>query len=73
MLPPSKAQVLFPRLEGLSQFLEILDLNAATEIKVNREVDRHEILGVHDETVKKNYMKLAFSHHPEKNKGVGRN
>ncbi|KAL3512571.1 hypothetical protein ACH5RR_025288 [Cinchona calisaya] len=70
-----KAQNLFPGLEGLSQFLEVLDVYAASERKVNGEVDCYEVLGVHplsdDETVRKQYRKLALALHPDKNKAVG--
>ncbi|CDP15001.1 unnamed protein product [Coffea canephora] len=71
----SKAQSLFPRLEGLSQFLQTLNIYAAAERKVNGELDWYKILGVHPladaETIKKQYRKLALALHPDKNKAVG--
>ncbi|XP_027169287.1 uncharacterized protein LOC113768994 [Coffea eugenioides] len=71
----SKAQSLFPRLEGLSQILQTLNIYAAAERKVNGELDWYKILGVHPladaETIKKQYRKLALALHPDKNKAVG--
>ena len=70
-----KAQNLFPELEGLSQMLTILDVYISAEKKVSREVDWYGILGVSpfadEETVKKQYRKLALILHPDKNKSIG--
>ncbi|CAI9113115.1 OLC1v1013657C1 [Oldenlandia corymbosa var. corymbosa] len=71
----SKAQDLFPGLEGLSQFQEVLDVFTAVESKVNGEVDWYKVLGVDrfadDETLRKKYRKLALAVHPDKNKSAG--
>ncbi|XP_052184128.1 uncharacterized protein LOC127796168 [Diospyros lotus] len=70
-----KAQALYPGLEGISQLLMILDVYITAENKINGEVDWYGILGVSpsadDETVKKQYKKLALMLHPDKNKCVG--
>ncbi|KAI5664914.1 hypothetical protein M9H77_24237 [Catharanthus roseus] len=71
----SKAQNLFPALEGLSQLQETLDVYVASQKTVNGEVDWYEIFGVDpladDETIRKKYRKLALALHPDKNKSVG--
>ncbi|KAL6320811.1 hypothetical protein AAG906_008811 [Vitis piasezkii] len=70
-----KAQNLYPGLEGLSQMLTILDVYISAEKKVSGEVDWYGILGVSpladEETVKKQYRKLALILHPDKNKSIG--
>ncbi|KAF3795467.1 DnaJ-like protein subfamily B member 12 [Nymphaea thermarum] len=70
-----KASQLYPALEGIPQMLATLDVYAAAEKKVNGETDWYEILCVNaladDETVKKQYRKLALMLHPDKNKSVG--
>ena len=70
----SKAQSLFPGLEGVSQFLETLDIYAASETKVNGEVDGYEI---HGRCVwwdnQENYRKLAVALYLDKNNAVGLN
>ncbi|XP_057473083.1 uncharacterized protein LOC130761580 [Actinidia eriantha] len=70
-----KAQTLYPGLDGLSQMLTTLDVYISAENKISGEVDWYGILGVNpyadDETVKKQYRKLALSLHPDKNKSVG--
>ncbi|KAK9050898.1 hypothetical protein SSX86_027523 [Deinandra increscens subsp. villosa] len=71
----SKAQSLYPGLDGISQFLAILDVYVAADNKINGELDFYGILGVNpladDDTVRKHYRKLALSLHPDKNKSVG--
>ncbi|KDP22162.1 hypothetical protein JCGZ_25993 [Jatropha curcas] len=71
-----KAQNLFPQLEGLSQLLVTFDVYASAEKKtITGEVDWYSVLGVNpwadDETVKKQYRKLALMLHPDKNKSLG--
>lgn len=70
-----KAQTLYPGLDGISQMLTTLDVYISAENKVSGEVDWYGILGVKpaddDETIRKNYRKLALMLHPDKNKSVG--
>ncbi|KAL7183642.1 hypothetical protein ACSBR2_025933 [Camellia fascicularis] len=70
-----KAQALYPGLEGLSQMLMTLDVYISAENKISGEVDWYGVLGVNpsadDETVRKQYRKLALMLHPDKNKAVG--
>ncbi|KAL0355095.1 UNVERIFIED_CONTAM: DnaJsubfamily B member 1 [Sesamum radiatum] len=70
-----KAQNLFPKLDGLSQFLEIIDVYVAHEKKINGEADYYGIFGVdpfvEEEVLKKQYKRMALSLHPDKNKSVG--
>nr|XP_043624572.1 uncharacterized protein LOC122596115 [Erigeron canadensis] len=70
-----KAQSLYPDLDGISQFLAILDVHVAAENKFNGELDFYGILGVNpladDDTVRKHYRKLALALHPDKNKSIG--
>ncbi|XP_058182678.1 uncharacterized protein LOC131300730 [Rhododendron vialii] len=70
-----KAQTLYPGLDGLPQMLTTLDVYTAAENKISGEVDWYGILGVNpyadDETVRKQYRKLALMLHPDKNKTVG--
>ncbi|CAI9113116.1 OLC1v1013658C1 [Oldenlandia corymbosa var. corymbosa] len=71
----SRARDLFPGLEGLSQFQEVLDVFAAAESKVYGEIDWYKVLGVDpfadEETIRKRYRKLALVLHPDKNKAAG--
>lgn len=70
-----KAQNLYPDLDGISQLVATLDIYIAAENKLNNESDFYAILGVSpladDDTVRKNYRKLALFLHPDKNKSVG--
>ncbi|KAL8215893.1 hypothetical protein R6Q57_022730 [Mikania cordata] len=68
-----KADKLFHGLEGVSQLLVILDVYISSE--KDGEPDWYGVLGVgptaDDETIRKNYKKLALFLHPDKNKSVG--
>ncbi|RVW99302.1 Chaperone protein dnaJ 49 [Vitis vinifera] len=70
-----KAQNLFPGLDGLPQMLATLDVHISAENKINGEADWYGILGVNpqadDDTVRKQYRKLALMLHPDKNKSIG--
>ncbi|KAJ8554019.1 hypothetical protein K7X08_024697 [Anisodus acutangulus] len=70
-----KARNLFPGLDGLSQFLEVINVYVAHEKKINGEVDFYGILSVEpsadDETIRKHYRRLALVLHPDKNQSVG--
>ncbi|KAK7351014.1 hypothetical protein VNO77_10135 [Canavalia gladiata] len=70
-----KALNLYPDLEDISQFLTTLDIYISAENKVSGEMDWYGILGVSpfadEETVRKQYRKLALTLHPDKNKSLG--
>lgn len=70
-----KAQNLNPAVEGISQMLATFDVYLASENKISGETDWYAILGVNatadDDTVKKQYRKLALTLHPDKNKSIG--
>ncbi|KAG9445876.1 hypothetical protein H6P81_012004 [Aristolochia fimbriata] len=70
-----KAQNLYPSLEGISQMLATFDVYLSAENKIKGETDWYAILSVNasadDETVKKQYRKLALILHPDKNKAIG--
>ncbi|KAK4754568.1 hypothetical protein SAY87_002672 [Trapa incisa] len=70
-----KAQNLYPELDGVQQMVSTLDVLIASEHKVCGECDWYKVLGVDpradDETVRKQYRKIALSMHPDKNKSVG--
>ncbi|KAK7270780.1 hypothetical protein RJT34_26192 [Clitoria ternatea] len=70
-----KAQNLFPALEGISQMVATLDVYISAENKIHGEADWYGVLGVDpfadDDTVRKQYRKLALMLHPDKNKSIG--
>ncbi|KAL3818556.1 hypothetical protein ACJIZ3_004461 [Penstemon smallii] len=70
-----KAQSLFPKLEGISQLLEVLRLYLAQEKRINGEVNYYAVFGVDssadDDSLKKQYRRLALALHPDKNSSVG--
>lgn len=70
-----KAQNLFPSLDGIAQMVATLDVYLASESKSNEESDWYSILSLNpfsdEETVKKQYRKLALQLHPDKNKSIG--
>ncbi|XP_068655964.1 uncharacterized protein [Aristolochia californica] len=70
-----KAQNLYPSLEGISQMLATFEVYLSAENKINGETDWYAILSVNassdDETVKRQYRKLALILHPDKNKAIG--
>ncbi|XP_050224400.1 uncharacterized protein LOC126674071 [Mercurialis annua] len=71
-----KAQNLYPELEGLSQMLVTLDVHLSAEKRtITGEVNYYSVLGISpwadDETIRKQYRKLALMLHPDKNKSLG--
>ncbi|EEF39345.1 uncharacterized protein LOC8260851 [Ricinus communis] len=70
-----KAQNLYPGLEGVQHLVSTLDVYISAENKINGESDWYGILGTDpqadDETVRKQYRKLALMLHPDKNKSIG--
>ncbi|KAG9443512.1 hypothetical protein H6P81_014852 [Aristolochia fimbriata] len=70
-----KAHNLYPGLDGITQMLATFDVYLASQVKINGETDFYSILGLNpladDDTVKKQYRKMALVLHPDKNKTVG--
>ncbi|KAL0318024.1 UNVERIFIED_CONTAM: Chaperone protein DnaJ [Sesamum angustifolium] len=70
-----KAQALYPGLDGISQMLTTVDVYVSAQNKISGEIDWYGVLGVSpssdDETIRKQYRKLALMLHPDKNKSVG--
>ncbi|MED6107648.1 hypothetical protein PIB30_015820 [Stylosanthes scabra] len=70
-----KAQDMYPNLDGLSQLQATIEVYASAEKKVNGEIDWYKVLGVErkadDQTIRKQYRKLALILHPDKNKSAG--
>ncbi|GJN04551.1 hypothetical protein PR202_ga22110 [Eleusine coracana subsp. coracana] len=70
-----KAQKLFPNLENVSQLLTICKVHCAAEARMNGMMDWYGILqvdaGADEATIRKQYLKLAFSLHPDKNSFAG--
>ncbi|KAJ4975172.1 hypothetical protein NE237_000278 [Protea cynaroides] len=70
-----KAQKLHPELEGISQMLAAFDVYVASQVQINGETDFYSVLGLNpqadEETVRKQYGKLALMLHPDKNRTVG--
>ncbi|CAN0891810.1 DnaJ homolog subfamily B member 14 [Linum grandiflorum] len=71
-----KAQNLYPGLDGLPQMLTTLEIYlSAQNVISNGEVDWYNVLGVSpwadEDTVRKQYRKLALALHPDKNKSLG--
>ncbi|CAD5195740.1 unnamed protein product [Musa acuminata subsp. malaccensis] len=70
-----KAQNLFPALEGICQMIATLDVYLASEEIAVGEKDWYAILSLsvsaNEDTVKKQYRKLALQLHPDKNRSVG--
>ncbi|KAM7484056.1 hypothetical protein LguiA_000065 [Lonicera macranthoides] len=70
-----KAQNLYPDLEGMSNMLATLDVYISAENKICGEADWYGILGVNpladEQTIRKQYRKLALILHPDKNKSIG--
>ncbi|KAK6117704.1 hypothetical protein DH2020_048556 [Rehmannia glutinosa] len=70
-----KAQTLYPGLDGISQLLATLDVYVSAENKISGLVDWYGVLGVSptadEQTIKKQYRKLALMLHPDKNSSIG--
>ncbi|KAK6160415.1 LOW QUALITY PROTEIN: hypothetical protein DH2020_003796 [Rehmannia glutinosa] len=71
-----KAQNLYPELEGISQMLMTLEVYiSAEDEKRHGESNWYGVLGVtplaDDETIRKQYRKLALLLHPDKNRSIG--
>eukprot|EP00250_Pteridium_aquilinum_P012072 c20492_g1_i1 orf=613-3051(+) len=71
-----KAKQLYPELEGIAQFISVLDVHIVAQNKLQGgETNWYGILEVDpvadENTIRKQYRKLALLLHPDKNKSVG--
>ncbi|XP_006644181.1 uncharacterized protein LOC102699722 [Oryza brachyantha] len=70
-----KAQRIFPETENISQMLTVCEVHCAAEAKLNGLLDFYGVLQVEitadEATIKRQYRKLAFSLHPDKNSFAG--
>ncbi|KAL4581429.1 hypothetical protein LXL04_017644 [Taraxacum kok-saghyz] len=70
-----RAQSLCPQLEGISHMVATFEIYAATDPKINREIDFYSVFGLDPSAdkslIKKRYKKMAVLLHPDKNKTVG--
>ncbi|KQK11282.1 uncharacterized protein LOC100824377 [Brachypodium distachyon] len=70
-----KAKALFKPLEGIDQMIVALDVYLKAQKKIGGENDWYDILEVSaladEETIRKQYKKLAFQTHPDKNSFIG--
>lgn len=71
-----KAQNLYPELEGITQMVMTLEVYiSAEDEKMNGESNWYGVLGLtplaDDETIRKQYRKLALLLHPDKNRSIG--
>ncbi|XP_078432706.1 uncharacterized protein LOC144704239 [Wolffia australiana] len=70
-----KAESLYPGLEGIPQMIATLNVHLSAQSMADGDKDWYAVLGVaasaDDETVKKQYRRLALLLHPDKNKSVG--
>ncbi|KAK9060411.1 hypothetical protein SSX86_021115 [Deinandra increscens subsp. villosa] len=70
-----KAQAFCPQLEGIALMVATFEVYAATESKVNGEVDLYSVLGSDPSSersvLKKQYKRLAAVLHPDRNKTIG--
>nr|XP_043624642.1 uncharacterized protein LOC122596176 [Erigeron canadensis] len=69
------AQAFCPQLEGIAHMVATFEIYAASEFKINGEVDLYSVIGldpsVERSVLKKQYKKLAVLLHPDKNKTIG--
>ncbi|KAI7744206.1 hypothetical protein M8C21_005484, partial [Ambrosia artemisiifolia] len=70
-----KAQAFCPQLEGIAQMVAVYEIYAASESKINGEVDLYSVLGSDPaagrSVLKKHYKKIAVLLDPRNNKTIG--
>ncbi|ONK72021.1 uncharacterized protein A4U43_C04F14820 [Asparagus officinalis] len=70
-----KAQNLYPPLDGIDQMISTLNVHLSSIARFDGEKDWYAILSsdpsADEETVRKQYRKLALLFHPDKNKSIG--